>query len=547
MPVSLKAPSSVRAELRRGLKWHEEGHSGDGLKPETVAWARKLADGAEITRDKAVKMSAWLARHAADKSGKGFSPGEGYPSPGRVAWALWGGDPAIGWSAKLVRFFEGKNMEKRNYNAEQRRMMADKGEAMEDGSFPIADKTDLMAAMRSIGRAKDPAGAKRHIRARAKALGLEDMLGPAFKKAANIAIKKGYTARYCYASPSLELPVPCAPSDLTPGMQAGYPGDMQIEFCAAFNALAKPIPEGAGFPSEQAYFMAMDRLRQRGWCEAPGEQWYRVEAMGLPADYETMDSTESSEEVQVETVEAQKGLAAFLETLRLTAEERSTIAKAGRMISAKNHKTLTTGHKMIMDGAEMIKGVLPVAAETEPDEEVARKAAERAGYITDMESLDKSRGTLSPRDHGADWDQRNGIAQEADNVTLYVPIEKANTIAKKKQVFGYAYVAKNDGKQVVDHSGDIVEPEAMEKAIYSSFGKLLSRENHKTDAKAHVIESLWMTHDKLQKMGIPTKGQPDGAWWVGMQVTDDALWKKIEDGTYKMFSIGGSGKRVPIA
>ena len=132
-------------------------------------------------------------------------------------------------------------------------------------------------------------------------------------------------------------------------------------------------------------------------------------------------------------------------------------------------------------------------------------------------------------------------------MTLYVPIEKANTIAKKKQVFGYAYVAKNDGKQVVDHSGDIVEPEAMEKAIYSSFGKLLSRENHKTDAKAHVIESLWMTHDKLQKMGIPTKGQPDGAWWVGMQVTDDGLWKKIEDGTYKMFSIGGSGKRVPIA
>ena len=507
MPVSLKAPSSVRAELRRGLKWHEEGHSGDGLKPETVAWARKLADGAEITRDKAVKMSAWLARHAADKSGKGFSPGEGYPSPGRVAWALWGGDPAIGWSAKLVRFFEGKNMEKRNYNAEQRRMMADKGEAMEDGSFPIADKTDLMAAMRSIGRAKDPAGAKRHIRARAKALGLEDMLGPAFKKAANIAIKKGYTARYCYASPSLELPVPCAPSDLTPGMQAGYPGDMQIEFCAAFNALAKPIPEGAGFPSEQAYFMAMDRLRQRGWCEAPGEQWYRVEAMGLPADYETMDSTESSEEVQVETVEAQKGLAAFLETLRLTAEERSNIAKAGRMISAKNHKKLTDGHKMIMDGADMIKSILPV--EVEAEEEPAEKSA--------------------------------------DNVKLYIPIEKANTIAKKKQVFGYAYVAKNDGKQVVDHSGDIVEPEAMEKAIYSSFGKLLSRENHKTDAKAHVIESLWMTHDKLQKMGIPTKGQPDGAWWVGMQVTDDELWKKIEDGTYKMFSIGGSGKRVPIA
>ena len=73
--MKLTAPSSVKSELRRGIAWHDECHSGDGLKPETVAWARKLAAGAEITRDKAVKMSAWLARHEADKSGKGFSPG----------------------------------------------------------------------------------------------------------------------------------------------------------------------------------------------------------------------------------------------------------------------------------------------------------------------------------------------------------------------------------------------------------------------------------------------------------------------------------------
>jgi len=58
---------------------------------------------------------------------------------------------------------------------------------------------------------------------------------------------------------------------------------------------------------------------------------------------------------------------------------------------------------------------------------------------------------------------------------------------------------------------------------------------------------VWLTHDKLKKMGHPTKGQPDGAWWVGVQVTDDALWEKIKSGEYKAFSIGGSGKRVPMA
>lgn len=96
-------PSGVKAELKKGLKWHEEGYSGDGLKPETVSWATRMANGQDITPEKAIKMRAWLARHESDKKGEGFKPGEdGFPSPGRVAWALWGGDPAVTWSNKIV-------------------------------------------------------------------------------------------------------------------------------------------------------------------------------------------------------------------------------------------------------------------------------------------------------------------------------------------------------------------------------------------------------------------------------------------------------------
>ena len=103
-PIDFSVPSGVKAELRRGLAWHEQGYSGDGLRPATVAWARRMANGSRISPEKARKMRAWLARHAVDKKGEGFRPGQpGYPSPGRVAWALWGGDPAVGWSSKLVR------------------------------------------------------------------------------------------------------------------------------------------------------------------------------------------------------------------------------------------------------------------------------------------------------------------------------------------------------------------------------------------------------------------------------------------------------------
>jgi hypothetical protein len=56
------------------------------------------------------------------------------------------------------------------YTAQDRRDLADKGHALPDGSFPIADEEDLHSAIRNIGRGNHPQSAKRHIIKRAKAL-----------------------------------------------------------------------------------------------------------------------------------------------------------------------------------------------------------------------------------------------------------------------------------------------------------------------------------------------------------------------------------------
>jgi len=101
--IDMRPPKGVREELKRGLDWHAEGKSGDGLVPTTVAWARRLARGEPISPKKATAMRAYFLRHAVDKRGKGYEPGEpGYPSPGRVAWALWGGEAGKSWSNDLV-------------------------------------------------------------------------------------------------------------------------------------------------------------------------------------------------------------------------------------------------------------------------------------------------------------------------------------------------------------------------------------------------------------------------------------------------------------
>jgi HK97 family phage prohead protease len=49
-------------------------------------------------------MVSYFARHEVDKQGEGWSPGEdGYPSAGRIAWALWGGDPGRTWAETIAR------------------------------------------------------------------------------------------------------------------------------------------------------------------------------------------------------------------------------------------------------------------------------------------------------------------------------------------------------------------------------------------------------------------------------------------------------------
>jgi hypothetical protein len=44
-------------------------------------------------------MYSFFSRHEVDKKATGFNSGEeGFPSKGRVAWDLWGGDGGFSWS-----------------------------------------------------------------------------------------------------------------------------------------------------------------------------------------------------------------------------------------------------------------------------------------------------------------------------------------------------------------------------------------------------------------------------------------------------------------
>ena len=89
------------AEARRGLEWRETyGRGGTAI---GVARARDILNRRRLSRSTVARMVSYFARHEVDKQGEGFSPGEpGYPSAGRIAWALWGGDAGKSWANAIL-------------------------------------------------------------------------------------------------------------------------------------------------------------------------------------------------------------------------------------------------------------------------------------------------------------------------------------------------------------------------------------------------------------------------------------------------------------
>lgn len=98
--VNLSAPEFMRSNARRGLKYHEEGLSGDGLKPQTVEDARSMAAG-DITEAKWRKIAPWIARHMVD-----LEAADGEVTAGVVAHLLWGSGTTKAAAARTMEYAE---------------------------------------------------------------------------------------------------------------------------------------------------------------------------------------------------------------------------------------------------------------------------------------------------------------------------------------------------------------------------------------------------------------------------------------------------------
>jgi HK97 family phage prohead protease len=139
--IDFNPPKGVRGEADKGLAWRREhGRGGTAI---GIARARDLAGGKNISPETARRMKAYFDRHEVDKQGEGWSPGEdGFPSNGRIAWALWGGDPGRTWSTQLVR--------RMNAEDEDRSSIV---ENIERRDMPFVEDDELIVETRANGQA----------------------------------------------------------------------------------------------------------------------------------------------------------------------------------------------------------------------------------------------------------------------------------------------------------------------------------------------------------------------------------------------------------
>lgn len=98
--IDLKPTEEMQREAQKGLDLRREFKRGGTAVG--VARARDIANAKNLSPETVARMYSFFSRHEKSvKEGKGFRHGtEGYPSAGKIAWLLWGGQTGFDWAKR---------------------------------------------------------------------------------------------------------------------------------------------------------------------------------------------------------------------------------------------------------------------------------------------------------------------------------------------------------------------------------------------------------------------------------------------------------------
>jgi hypothetical protein len=157
IPESFAPTKEMAQEAQRGLDMREE--YGRGGTEVGVARARDISNMRNLSYETITRMYSYFERHAVDKEAEGFEVGEqGYPSAGRVAWQLWGGDAGRDWATAIYNRYKAElssePQEKPIFTEEDENwwceFLEDKGEIIDEKEWELIEAEPVnLASVRS--------------------------------------------------------------------------------------------------------------------------------------------------------------------------------------------------------------------------------------------------------------------------------------------------------------------------------------------------------------------------------------------------------------
>lgn len=137
----------MKVEAQKGLDWREEFGRG-GTRVGAVR-ARQIVAGENLSDETIKRMFSFFSRHEVDKQAEGFNAGEeGYPSNGRIAWALWGGDAGYKWSETKVN--QMKKEEERAVSGKALEMIKNKVEEHNEEVGDVQSKSTNVSTLSKV-------------------------------------------------------------------------------------------------------------------------------------------------------------------------------------------------------------------------------------------------------------------------------------------------------------------------------------------------------------------------------------------------------------
>lgn len=153
--VDLTPPAYMRAAARRGLELYAEGEGGDGLVDQTIADARRMAQG-EVSERKWRLIGPWIARHLGDLDSPSAKPDHPeYPSAGVVAMLLWGA-PANRRGAERARAYAEGVVARLDAEEERKQKMTNRETRDFDTQFEIREEGDGMTFVGYAAKFNEP-------------------------------------------------------------------------------------------------------------------------------------------------------------------------------------------------------------------------------------------------------------------------------------------------------------------------------------------------------------------------------------------------------